>query len=148
MHSRLIAGLLFIVVGLVGGFASAQYQLGTLARMGSGYYPLLMSIGLVLVGLAVCLVPDAANTKIDLRGLRIRYGRPWLFVTAGILVFIVTVNWAGFVVASFLSVYLASFADRRNGWRDGALLAAGATVFSVIIFYYGVQIQIPLFVTW
>ncbi|MGI4811368.1 MAG: tripartite tricarboxylate transporter TctB family protein [Janthinobacterium lividum] len=46
------AGLLFIGIGLGAGLEVSRYPIGTLTAMGPGYFPLILSAGLVLLGIA------------------------------------------------------------------------------------------------
>ena len=35
--------------------------------------------------------------------------------------------------------------DRGNTWKGALILAIGVTIFSVALFHYGLQVQIPVF---
>lgn len=146
MQRKLMAGLVIIAIGVIFGIASAQYKIGLLSRMGPGYFPLIISIGLVLLGLIVCFGPVIEENKVSLLESCLRFARPWLFIIASVLVFILAAKWAGFVIASFFCVFIASFADKHSTFKGSFLLAAIATIFTVIVFYFGVRIQIPLFI--
>ena len=47
----LLAGLIFIGLGLAFGYATLAYEIGSAFRMGPGYFPLVLSIILTLLGL-------------------------------------------------------------------------------------------------
>src|SRR5918998_1360991 len=49
LSTDLLTGLLFLALGAFAMIYGSRYSLGTAARMGPGYYPLLASSGLLLV---------------------------------------------------------------------------------------------------
>ena len=54
-HRDFWAGLLFIVTGVLFMVLSRQYQLGTAAKMGPGYFPTILGGLMALLGLLVML---------------------------------------------------------------------------------------------
>src|SRR5690554_6118960 len=51
----LLAGLLFLALGIGGTALASTYALGTIGRMGPGFFPLVVSASLALIGAALCL---------------------------------------------------------------------------------------------
>ncbi len=51
----LVAGLLFIAVGIAAIAIAANYTLGTAARMGPGYFPRILGILLIVLGAILAL---------------------------------------------------------------------------------------------
>ena len=49
------AGLMYLVVGLAFAIAAIDYNVGTAARMGPGYFPLILGVLLALIGLVISL---------------------------------------------------------------------------------------------
>src|SRR5512136_1770244 len=54
-HHDLWSGVMFIAFGLLFVGLSAQYQLGTAAKMGPGYFPTILGGLLAVLGLAIGL---------------------------------------------------------------------------------------------
>jgi peptidoglycan/LPS O-acetylase OafA/YrhL len=136
-----------LLIGIGGGIAwgATDYPIGELARMGPGYFPLVL--GVVLMGLGVLLlaVPalgngegrtEAAPEPIDLRG--------WGFIIGGLAAFLALSERGGMVPATFALVFLSALGDRRNTLRVAALLAVGATVVAVALFSFLLGVQLPL----
>jgi hypothetical protein len=48
---EIIIGIFFIAVGLLFGSISLTYTIGTLSNMGPGYYPLILSVALIVLGI-------------------------------------------------------------------------------------------------
>jgi hypothetical protein len=49
------AAALMVIIGVAAAYAATGYQLGTLARMGLGFFPCAVGVLLALVGLAIAL---------------------------------------------------------------------------------------------
>jgi hypothetical protein len=50
LSTDFLTGLLFLALGSFAIIYGSRYPIGTASRMGPGYYPLLVSSGLVLLG--------------------------------------------------------------------------------------------------
>lgn len=141
----LSAGLMMLIgVGTVIG--SLNYDIRTLARMGPGYFPLLLGIGLMVIAGLILVTPSTeVDDDLDSRG-EPQY-RAWAFVVAGVVLFAVLGKYGGLVPATFMLVLVSSLGDRTNSITSASALAAGITLMAVGIFHYGLQMQFPLF-TW
>lgn len=139
------AGLLCIAVGA--GFAiyaQTQLNMGTIFRMGAGYFPFLLACLLMLLGAGLVA-----------RALGKGYLRPspaaWrgvLFLTLAPILFGLTLNGLGFVPAVFLVVLSSCFASRQMTWRLALLFSAGMTALCVLLFYYALGVTVQLFGSW
>lgn len=137
------AGLLFATFGVVGTILSLEEQIGTTARMGSGYVPLLLSCGLVVLGAAI-----------GYRGVRDqdRFGgianiRPVAMILLSIIVFGLSVRALGLAPAVFLSTLVACYAEPGRKLVGALVFATVASIFCVLVFIRGLGLIIPAFVT-
>lgn len=141
----LSAGLMMLIgVGTVAG--SLNYDIRTLARMGPGYFPLLLGVALVIVG-ALILASPSVDPEDGLSPKGEPEYRAWGFVIASVVLFIVLGKYGGLVPATFVLVFVSALGDRSNTVVSAAALAAGITAMAVGIFHFGLQMQFPLF-TW
>src|SRR4030042_3198376 len=108
------AGLLFMGFGLVALVIAGSYPLGTASRMGPGYFPRIL--GTLLVGLGALL---------SLYGLRSGgeamsrwHWRPLGIVLLSVLVWGLSAQWLGLVVASLALVFLSSVASDEFRWGE------------------------------
>src|SRR3954466_4654838 len=107
-HPRdFIAGLLFVVLGAGAIAISSGYTLGTAAHMGPGYFPRMLGILLVLIGVVL-----------SVRALRIRgetlpawKWRPTVVVLGSVVLFGATVTPLGLVVSTIVLIVLSSAAS-------------------------------------
>lgn len=139
------AGALFILLGI--GFGLNTYltlDLGTNIKMGPGYFPLVLSGALVLLGAAILFhaiqVPDEAWGAVPWRGM--------FFILLGPVVFGATIQGLGLVPALAIIAFIASFASYRVSPLMAIALTIGLTAFCVAIFSYGLGSPIRLFGPW
>jgi hypothetical protein len=71
--------------------------------------------------------------------------RGWLCILGGTLAFVVLGQHGGLVPASFASVFVAALGDRQSTVKASALLAATLTLFCLVVFHFGLKLQLPLF---
>jgi len=137
-----LGALLLLLLGFGVITEGRSYSVGNLTRMGPGYFPVALGIVLMAIG-AVLLVTswkekgDEAPEIPDLRGT--------VLILLGVVAFVVLGSHGGLVPATFASVFIASMGDRQNTVRDAALLGAGMTVTSAVLFHWALQMQFPLF---
>lgn len=136
----LLGGVLLAALGLfVALYAVDHYEIGTLRRMGPGFFPALLGGVLVVLGGMIAL-PALAR-----RGETIRIAwKECLAVLAALLIFAAGLDRVGLVLVTPASVLIATLAapDRRIGWRIG--LALVVTALSVAVFALGLKMTIPL----
>ena len=148
-----LGGALLVASGAAAVVAGSGYGLGTLREMGSGFYPVVLGVLLVLIGLVLFATasraPDAhlATAPAEMAHLAgpVVQWRGWLCILGGALSFVVLGQHGGLVPASFVSVFVAALGDRNNSVRDAALLAALMTLLGVVVFHYGLHLLLPLF---
>ncbi|THJ07321.1 tripartite tricarboxylate transporter TctB family protein [Nocardioides sp.] len=156
----LVAGVVFIGFGLAFGVAASRYDVGSLLRMGPGYFPLVVSSLLVVLGVVIAVkayvAPDLAHLE-DLdtpdeekEGLsfgRVRWQPSVLLVGAAVF-FALTVDGLGLLPATFGTGVIAAFA--RPGARPLRVLtiAAGLTLACYVIFVVLLQLRLSLLGDW
>ena len=139
-----IAGALFIVFGAAGGAIAVSYPLGTAMRMGAGYFPLLVSVVLVLLGAVVLLRSLSFKvTERDSLGQMFAL-RPALFVTAGVLAFAFLVPAFGLLLATLVLTLLSGYARRQARIAELASLGVALSGFGVLVFAWGLGLQLPV----
>jgi hypothetical protein len=135
-------------VGVTG--LGLTYRMGTLNRMGAGFMPVVFGALLIVVGIAIWLTATPTETAVataqaDARPDAGPQWRGWTCIVAGVVAFVSLGNYGGLVPASFFSVFIAAMGDRESTLRSSATLALIVCVFSIAVFHYGLQVQLPLF---
>lgn len=127
----LAAGLFFALYG-------SRYDFGTTARMGPGFFPVVL--GWILAGFGL-LVALPAWWR---RGTRIQLDGSSLFwCVLSLLLFAFTLNLLGVVLASFLTALL-SLAPSTLGWRTRLMVSAVVALLTTLIFPIGLQMILPI----
>lgn len=138
------AGIALVLIGLYFGVQSWMLPLGTTLRMGPGYFPLVLSGLLILLGLIVALQSIG------------REGQPigrlaWrgaLFILPAPVIFGLTVRGLGFVPAIFVATLIASRASVKMSWTASLVLTVAVTIFATLIFSYGLGLPYRRFGPW
>jgi hypothetical protein len=135
-------GALMFIIGLSATLQSVHYRLGTLSRMGPGFFPASVSALLALTGIAIFLTaqpdgPKEHHGQAEWRG--------WILIASSIVAFIILGTWGGLVPATFAIVFISALADRDNNWKDALLLSIGVVLISIVVFWWLLQVQFPLF---
>jgi hypothetical protein len=139
------AGALFALIGIGFGASSLLHlRMGTLTRMGPGYFPLviagvLIGLGLLIAGKSIGQSPSALGS-VPWRGL--------VLVLAAPLVFGLTVEGLGLVGSTVLTVVFSSAADPHASPLNILGVSVLLTALCVGIFYYGLGMPVTLFGTW
>lgn len=143
-------GALMVVVGLVSVYAGLDYKTGTPAHMGPGFFPVAIGALLALTGLLIALAArsDTGPAKSgaghghgqglpDLRGC--------VCIIASVLAFLLFGVYGGLVPATFAIVFISALGDRTNTVFQATLLALAMCIVAVIVFWWALQLQLPLF---
>lgn len=138
----IIAGTVFLVAGLAFAVASLKtLSVGQAARMGPGYFPLMLGGLLGLLGIAIVLrglrAAPAPLEGVTWRGMLLIGGAP--------LVFAVAVAPLGLGPALFLATFLAALSGREAGLPRMLAIAVAIVVFCIAVFSYALGLPVPLF---
>jgi hypothetical protein len=134
---NLIGALLVVGGGLALVAGAATYPIGTLQRMGPGYFPMLT--GFILAGIGVGLVAESRSATSTLPRVPIR---PILAVFAGLLWFALTIERFGLAPSILGLVVLTSLAQDRPKPIMIAATALFLIAFSIGVFVYALSIPI------
>lgn len=141
----LAAGLFFIAIGLFFGLSAwFGLQIGTAFKMGPGYFPIMLSIAMVILGALIAFQSLGKATP--------NIGTvPWrgaLLILLCPIAFGATLHGLGLVPALALAVFTASFASQRMSLLLAVALTVGLVAFCVLVFHYGLGSPIRLFGPW
>lgn len=143
LRSRdVLAGMLLAGIGLLYLGASIALPIGSAVRMGSGYFPMLVSGLLVLVGLAAA---TAGIGKIDDADEPSAW-RALIAIIAAVLVFGFTVRGLGLVPAVLATALLSCWATGQFHLLQALLTAALLALFCWAVFIWGLGLALDPFV--
>jgi drug/metabolite transporter (DMT)-like permease len=137
------SGLMFVTVGVVFAVGATNYSMGSSARPGAGYFPMILSVVMALLGAVVLF----KSLTIETEGgdpIGAFAWRPLLVIVASISMFGFALPVLGMFVTIPLLIIMVSFAGDEFGWIGVLLNCAVLTAGSWFIFIWGLHLTIPL----
>jgi putative tricarboxylic transport membrane protein len=137
-------GVLYVFFGASAVLIAREYGMGTALRMGPGYFPTVLGVLLALIGI-ISLVRSFIATGSPIGGLAFR---GLLLVVGSTLMFGLIVRGAGLAIALPALVIMSAYASVRFRWGPSLALAAGLTLFCVLVFLKGLGVPLPILGSW
>src|SRR5262245_2848385 len=136
------SGVLFIAFGCAGLWFGRSYAVGTLSRMGPGFFPMVMSVA--LIGIGAFLVARSlvvADEPVERTAFW-----PQLLILAGIVAFGLLIERVGLAVSVIAVAVISGIAAQGLRWFELAALALAMSGLSVALFVYLLGQPIPVWV--
>ncbi|MVW79145.1 tripartite tricarboxylate transporter TctB family protein [Bordetella sp. 02P26C-1] len=136
------SGVMFIALGLGASWQATNYQMGTAARMGPGYFPFALGIVLALLGAIVLLgslSKKATETHVDKFDWRITF-----LVIGSVVLYALILKPLGVYLSVFVLVVVSSFASHEFNLKVAVANGIFLVVFSYLAFIKGLGLIFPL----
>ena len=151
------AGVMFAVVGIAFAWGASTYNVGSGARMGPGYFPLMLGILMALMGLGVMFGGVTADTR-DGDPIGRWAWKQIVFIIAANLAFGVLLGGLpsiglpamGMIIAIYALTLISSLAGNEFNLPKVLVLATVLAVGSYVAFIWALKLQIqvwPTFIT-
>jgi hypothetical protein len=153
-HKDFYSGLMFSLIGMGFALGSTEYSLGDGARMGPGYFPLVLGVALALIGVAVMVIAMRGE---HLQGERVGAWawRPLGYIIGANVVFGLCLGGLriagqpvipslGLIVGIYALVLIASRASSAFRWRGTLISATVLAVGCYLVFVVLLKLQLPL----
>ncbi|MBP7421271.1 MAG: tripartite tricarboxylate transporter TctB family protein [Burkholderiaceae bacterium] len=151
------SGLMFMGVGIAFAWGATTYTVGTGARMGPGYFPLMLGILLAIIGAVMAFKATVVET---VGGDKIGKWawKPLVFIllanfTFGVLLGglpSIGVPAMGLIIAIYALTIIAGMAGDQFSLKSSILLATALAIGSYVAFIWALKLQIqvwPTFIT-
>ena len=145
-HKDFWAGVMFIAFGAFFAGFGTQYKFGSAAQMGPGYFPTVLGMLVIVLGIVVAIGALRAGSpeeRID--------AFSWstlLLVLGAVVLFGVLLQPLGLVVALLAVVCVSSYASHEFAWRATLVNAAVLIALCLVVFVWALKLQFPLWPTW
>lgn len=144
-------GLMFMGVGTAFAWGATTYNVGEGARMGPGYFPLMLGILLAVIGMAVTFVSLVVETA-DGAKIGKWAWKPLFFIIAGNVVFGILlaglptlgVPAMGLILAIYALTFITSMAEAGWKFRTTFILATVLAAGSYAAFVIALKLQFPV----
>lgn len=148
------SGLMFTVAGIAFAWGATTYSVGTGARMGPGYFPLMLGVVLALLGGVVIFTSLVVETEDGDRIGSIAW-KPLVFIIGANLAFGVLLGGLprfgvpamGLIVAIYALTFIASLAGDRFRPKETAVLATVLALMSYVAFIWLLKLQFQVWPT-
>jgi hypothetical protein len=140
------SGLMFIAVGIGFAIGATNYAMGSSARPGPGYFPLILSVLLAILGCIVLFKSLTIETESGDPIGAIAW-RPLVVTTLAIAVFGLLLPRLGMVITIPILIGIVSLAGDEFKWRDVIINGLVLDFFSWFVFIWGLKLTIPLWPT-
>ncbi|RYF79738.1 MAG: tripartite tricarboxylate transporter TctB family protein [Comamonadaceae bacterium] len=151
------SGLMFMLVGIGFAWGATTYNVGNGARMGPGYFPLMLGILLTVLGLIVTFTSLVVETA-DGEPVGSVAWKPLIFIISANLVFGILLGGLpsiglpamGLIIAIYALVLIAGMAGPHYSVKLSLILATILAVGSYLAFIVGLKLQFqvwPTFIT-
>lgn len=145
------SGLLYTVVGAAFAYGATSYNVGTAARMGPGYFPLLLGSLLAIIGGIIIFKSLVVETPTGDRVGSWAW-KPLSFIIAGNLLFGVLLGGLpsiklpamGLIVAIYGTTLVVSMAGDKFKLKEVLILATVLSVMSYLAFIVLLKLQFPV----
>ena len=150
------SGLMFTAVGVGFAWGATNYSVGTGARMGPGYFPLILGVCMAILGAIITfksLVVEPADGAGDKIGSWA--WKPLFFIIAANLVFGLSIGGLpsiklpamGLIFGIFALTFIASNAGEEFKFKEVAILAVILSIMSYAAFILLLKLQFPVWPT-
>lgn len=151
------SGLMFTVVGVAFAWGATTYTVGTGARMGPGYFPLMLGILMALIGLGIMFTGLSVETT-DGEKIGKWAWKQVVFILGANLAFGILLGGLpslgipamGMIIAIYALVIISSLAGHEFKLPSVLVLATVLAVGSYVAFIWALKLQIqvwPTFIT-
>ena len=142
-HQDFWSGLMFVAVGIGFAVGATNYSMGSSARPGPGYFPLILSVIMALLGCIVLFKSLTIETE-DGAPIGSFAWRPLIVIVIAITVFGLALPRLGMFITIPLLLLIVDSAAGKFHWKEWLVMTVVLTAGSWFIFIYGLNLTIPL----
>ncbi|MBN8746554.1 Tripartite tricarboxylate transporter TctB family protein [Xylophilus ampelinus] len=148
------SGALFCAFGVAFAWGATTYNVGTGARMGPGYFPLIVGVLIAIMGALITAKSMIVETEDGEPVGRIAW-KPLVFIISANLMFGVLLGGLpsiglppmGLIVAIYALTFIAGLAGDKFSLKGSAVLATILAIGSYLAFVVALKLQFPVWPT-
>lgn len=145
------AGLMFLVIGLAFAIGATDYNIGSGARMGPGYFPLILGVLMSILGIAIAAKGLIVETPDGDKIGKWAWKQVFFILAANFAFGVLLVGVPalgipqfGLIVAIYGLVFIASLGGYTFKTKEVAILATCLAVGSYGAFVWALNLQFPV----
>ncbi len=145
------SGLLFMVVGIAFAWGATNYKIGDGARMGPGYFPLMLGVLMAILG-GIIMFKALVVATVDGDKIGSWAWKPLFFIIAANLLFGLMLGGLpsikfpafGLIAAIYALTIVAAMAGEEFKIKEVLILATVLSVMSYVTFILLLKLQFPV----
>ena len=137
------AGILFIALGVGAIIVGSNYNLGTAARMGPGYFPRIL--GILLIALGAIITLNGVRAKGE--PIPAWKWRPTLVVLGEVVLYGLIVARVGVAISTVVLIVTAAAASHEFRLGESVIAGVALAALAVFVFVIGLSLQLPIWPT-
>jgi hypothetical protein len=139
------AGVIYVGTGLAALWLGSEYRMGSAGRMGPGYFPRVLAVLLLCIGIVALVRAFVAKGS----PIGMTAWKPLLIVLVSCALFGLALPRLGLGAALFLLCFGSAMASREFRFDPFALAGLlGLIVFCAVVFVKGLGVPMPLLGSW
>ncbi|MGD9945752.1 MAG: tripartite tricarboxylate transporter TctB family protein [Burkholderiaceae bacterium] len=136
------AGVMFAVLGLLFVVLSQQYQLGTAAKMGPGYFPTMLGGLMAILGFVTAWL-STSRSNVEAKLSKVGW-REIFLILFSVAVFATALQPLGMIIAVILLIGIAATASHEFNWKETIISIIVLLIASELVFVKGLELQFPV----
>ena len=148
------SGLMFTAVGVAFAWGATNYTIGNGARMGPGYFPLMLGILLAVLGLIVTFTSLVVETENGDPIGTIAW-KPLCYIIGANIIFGICLGGfpklgipsLGLIVGIYALTFVSALAGDEFKFKEVAVLATVLAILSFVAFVWLLNLQFPVWPT-
>ena len=148
------AGLMFSITGAAFAIGATNYTIGDGARMGPGYFPLMLGVVLTVLGAIIVLQAMVVETEDGDRIGAIAW-KPLCYIIGANLLFGICLGGIpkvgipslGLIVGIYALTFVAALAGDEFNFKEVVVLATVLAILSFVAFVWLLNLQFPVWPT-
>ncbi|MDO9197312.1 tripartite tricarboxylate transporter TctB family protein [Rhodoferax sp.] len=148
------SGLMFMGVGVAFAWGATTYSVGTGARMGPGYFPMMLGVLLAALGIVITFKALVVETE-DGDKIGTWAWKPLFFIIGANLVFGLMIGGLpslkipamGLIAGIYALTFIASLAGEEFKLKEVVILATVLAIISYLAFIVLLKLQFPVWPT-
>nr|WP_222622474.1 tripartite tricarboxylate transporter TctB family protein [Ramlibacter albus] len=142
---------MFLVMGIAFAWGATTYNIGEGARMGPGYFPLVLGVLLAAIGAFVIFEALVVETE-DGEPIGSWAWKPLVFIIGANVMFGVCLGGLpkigipslGLIVGIYFLTFISAYAGEEFNWKEVVVLATVLAIISYLAFIVLLKLQFPV----
>lgn len=136
---------MFVVIGIIFWVGASNYQMGSAARMGPGWFPSVLGAIMTFLGVLIAAIGlKNQATWAQTEGIGWTW-KPVVILTIAVVLFGAVLQPLGMVIAIILLTFISGLAAHDRHFKSLAIITVVMCLLCAGVFVWGLKLQMKLF---